>query len=55
MIFAWNNLYASQLNTHMSLPGQFQDIRVKSGILGQTAKFRQPPCLFHSSIIELLE
>ena len=26
-------------------------IRVKSGIFGQTAKFGQPPCLFHSSII----
>ena len=26
-------------------------IRVKSGICGQTAKFGQPPCLFHSSII----
>ena len=25
--------------------------RVKSGILGQTAKFGQPPCLFHSSNI----
>ena len=25
--------------------------RVKSGILGQTAKFGQLPCLFHSSII----
>ena len=25
--------------------------RVKSGIFGQTAKFGQPPCLFHSSII----
>ena len=24
---------------------------VKSGIFGQTAKFRQPPCLFHSSVI----
>ena len=26
-------------------------IRVKSGIFGQTAKFGQPPCLIHSSII----
>ena len=26
-------------------------IRVQSGIFGQTAKFGQPPCLFHSSII----
>ena len=25
--------------------------RVKSGIFGQTAKFGQPLCLFHSSII----
>ena len=25
--------------------------RVKSGIFGQTAKFGQPPCMFHSSII----
>ena len=25
--------------------------RVKSGIFGQTAKFGQPSCLFHSSII----
>ena len=25
--------------------------RVKLGIFGQTAKFGQPPCLFHSSII----
>ena len=25
--------------------------RVNSGIFGQTAKFGQPPCLFHSSII----
>ena len=25
--------------------------RVKSGIFGQTAKFGQPTCLFHSSII----
>ena len=25
--------------------------RVKSGIFGQTAKFGQPPCLFHSSVI----
>ena len=24
---------------------------VKSGIFGQTAKFGQPPCLFHGSII----
>ena len=27
--------------------------RVKSGIFGQTAKFGQPPCLFHSSIIRI--
>ena len=27
--------------------------RVKSGILGQTAKLGQPPCLFHSSIIDI--
>ena len=27
--------------------------RVKSGIFGQTAKFGQPPCLFHSSVIEI--
>ena len=27
--------------------------RVKLGIFGQTAKFRQPLCLFHSSIIDL--
>ena len=26
-------------------------IRVKSGIFGQTAKFGQPPCMFHSSMI----
>ena len=26
-------------------------VRVKSGIFGQTAKFGQPPCLFHSSVI----
>ena len=26
MIMAWNNLYASHLNAHMSLPVQFQDI-----------------------------
>ena len=26
-------------------------IRVKSGIFGQTAKFGQSPCLFHSSYI----
>ena len=26
-------------------------LTVKSGIFGQTAKFGQPPCLFHSSII----
>ena len=25
--------------------------RVKSSIFGQTAKFGQPPCLFHGSII----
>ena len=25
--------------------------RVKSGIFGHTAKFGQPPCLFHSSSI----
>ena len=25
--------------------------RVKSGIFGQTAKYGQPPCLFHSSTI----
>ena len=25
--------------------------RAKSGIFGQTAKFGQPPCLFHSSVI----
>ena len=25
--------------------------RVKSSIFGQTAKFGQPPCLFHSSVI----
>ena len=25
--------------------------RIKSGIFGQTAKFGQPSCLFHSSII----
>ena len=25
--------------------------KVKSGIFGQTAKFGQPPCLFHSSVI----
>ena len=29
----------------------FLRIRVKSSIFGQTAKFGQPPCLFHSSII----
>ena len=28
-------------------------IRVKSGIIGQTAKFGQPSCLFHSSVIEI--
>ena len=28
--------------------------RVKSGIFGQTAKFGQPPCLFHSSIIGII-
>ena len=28
-----------------------KSIRVKSGIFGQTAKFGQPPCLFHSSVI----
>ena len=27
--------------------------RVKSGILGQTAKFGHPYCLFHSSTIEI--
>ena len=27
--------------------------RVKSGIFGQTAKSGQPPCLFHSSVIEI--
>ena len=27
--------------------------RVKSGIMGQTAKFRQPPCLLHSSVIRI--
>ena len=27
------------------------NIRVKSGMFGQTAKFGQLPCLFHSSII----
>ena len=26
---------------------------LKSGIFGQTAKFGQPSCLFHSSIIEI--
>ena len=26
-------------------------LRVKSGIFEQTAKFGQPPCLFHSPII----
>ena len=25
--------------------------RVKTGIFGQTAKFGQPPCMFHSSVI----
>ena len=30
---------------------QFKDGRVKSGIFGQTAKFGQPLCLFHSSIV----
>ena len=29
----------------------FNSVRVKSGILGQTASFGQSPCLFHSSII----
>ena len=28
------------------------DVRVKSGIFGQTAKFGQPPCLL---IVQLLE
>ena len=27
------------------------NVRVKSGIFGQTAKFGQPPCLFHSLVI----
>ena len=26
-------------------------VRVKSGIFGQTAKFGQPHCLFHRSVI----
>ena len=29
----------------------YRRTRVKSGIFGQTAKFGQPPCLFHSLII----
>ena len=28
-------------------------VRVMSGIIGQTAKFGQPHCLYHSSIIEI--
>ena len=33
------------------LPLLLTKTRVKSGIFGQTAKFGQPPCLFHSSFI----
>ena len=36
--------------THTHFVG-FVKCRVQSGIFGQTAKFGQPPCLFHSSII----
>ena len=35
----------------MTVDLQSVNLRVKSGIFEQTAKFAQPPCLFHSSII----
>ena len=41
---------------HVYIPSQEQCLsagRVKLGIFGQTAKFGQPLCLFHSSNIDL--
>ena len=38
---------------HPTLYSALQLSRVKSGIFGQTAKFGQPPSLYHCSIIEI--
>ena len=39
---------------HLKFNPNFISFRVKSGIFGQTAKFGQPLCLFHSSIIGII-
>ena len=48
---AWTGCSTIALHTS-SRPqhGYIMASRVKSGIFGQTAKFRQSPCLFHSSV-----
>ena len=38
------------VDVHQVTPEKGMQIRVKSGIFGQTAKFGKPPCLFHSSV-----
>ena len=45
------DFYTDYWCPHTSLKVNGRHYRVKSGIFGQTAKFGQPPCLFHSSII----
>ena len=39
------------VDVHQATLEKGKQIRVKSGIFRQTAKFGQPPCLFHSSVI----
>ena len=43
--------YANSVGPYELSPYAMVCPREKSGIFGQTAKFGQPPCLFHSSII----
>ena len=42
---------AVKIPPHLTQSTETAQYRVKSGIFGQTAKFGQPPCLFHSSVI----
>ena len=48
----WDDVDSSILSD-MGKDDLYLDDRVKSGIFGQTAKFRQRPCLFHISNIEV--
>ena len=46
-----NTLHVNYAGVAVAVSPPCLILRVKSGIFGQTAKFGQPPCLFHSSVI----